>query len=112
MSLRQGAGEVARNRSVPAGLLATSLSASAFAQGGPPFLTDDPGTPGNRNWEINLGLIGDCNLSEGAYSIPEIGINYGIGDRSKLTWRVPLAIHESRDAGESVAAGLGIRCSG
>ena len=27
----------------------------ARAQGGPPFLTTDPGTPGNGNWEINVG---------------------------------------------------------
>ena len=87
--------------------LATLLSACAFAQGGPPFLTDDPGTPGNKNWEINFGLIGDRNPSEGVYSVPEIDINYGIGGRGKLTYRVPLAVHESRDSGESVAAGLG-----
>ena len=29
-------------------------SFAVFAQGGPPLLTDDPGTPGNRNWEINI----------------------------------------------------------
>jgi hypothetical protein len=29
------------------------------AQGGPPFITDDPGTPGNKHWEINLGWIAD-----------------------------------------------------
>jgi len=28
---------------------------AAHSQGGPPFITDDPGTPGNRHWEINLG---------------------------------------------------------
>jgi hypothetical protein len=25
------------------------------AQAGPPFLTNDAGTPGNANWEINVG---------------------------------------------------------
>ena len=30
---------------------------SAFAQGGPPYYTNDPGTPGNLNWEINLGYM-------------------------------------------------------
>jgi len=88
-------------------ILATLLSACAFGQGGPPFLTDDPGTPGNRNWEINIGLIGDRNPSEGVYSIPEFDLNYGVGDRTKFTYRVPLAVHEGRDSGESVAGGLG-----
>ena len=26
----------------------------AYAQGGPPLITDDPGTPGNGKWEINI----------------------------------------------------------
>jgi hypothetical protein len=30
---------------------------SAFAQGAPPFYTNDPGTPGPLNWEINLGYM-------------------------------------------------------
>ena len=27
---------------------------AVHAQAGPPFLTNDPGTPGNANWEINM----------------------------------------------------------
>jgi hypothetical protein len=30
---------------------------AARAQGGPPYLTTDPGTPGNGNWEINLATM-------------------------------------------------------
>ena len=30
-----------------------AMSHSVAAQGGPPLLTDDPDTPGNRHWEIN-----------------------------------------------------------
>ena len=29
----------------------------ATAQGGPPYYTNDPGTPGNLNWEINVGYM-------------------------------------------------------
>ena len=86
-------------------ILSTLLSACAFGQGGPPFLTDDPGTPGNKNWEINIGLIGNRNPSEGAHSVPEFDINYGLGDRARLTHRVPLTVHESRAPEESVAGG-------
>jgi hypothetical protein len=27
------------------------------SKGGPPYYTNDPGTPGNLNWEINLGYM-------------------------------------------------------
>jgi len=30
----------------------------ARAQGGPPMVTDDPDTPGDGHWEINLAAIG------------------------------------------------------
>ena len=39
--------------------MATAIFPSLLhAQGGPPFITDDPGTPGNQHWEVNLGWIG------------------------------------------------------
>jgi hypothetical protein len=34
-----------------------AFSLPALAQGGPPYYTNDPGTPGNLNWEINLGYM-------------------------------------------------------
>ena len=33
----------------------TVFSRSALAQGGPPFISDDPDTPGNHHWEVNMG---------------------------------------------------------
>ena len=56
----------------------------AHAQGGPPFRTDDPDTPGNHHWEINYGFIGDRNPGTGAYQVPDFDINYGLGDRIQL----------------------------
>jgi hypothetical protein len=35
------------------GLLGTAVR----AQGGPPYITDDPDTPGAHNWEINTAVI-------------------------------------------------------
>ena len=35
----------------------------ALAQGGPPFRSDDPATPGNKHWEINMGLVVERKLS-------------------------------------------------
>jgi len=85
----------------------TRLSALALAQGGPPFRSDDPDTPGNRNWEINTVLVGDHNPSEGFYETPNLDVNYGLGNRVQLKYEVPLSIHETRDFSGNVAAGLG-----
>ncbi len=84
------------------------LSPLALAQGGPPFRSDDPDTPGNKQWEINTVLIGERNPSGGSYDAPNIDINYGIGSRIQLKYEVPLSIQESRDASsDHLAAGLG-----
>jgi hypothetical protein len=66
------------------------------AQGGPPFRTDDPETPGNKHWEINFGFIGERNPAAGAYQIPDFDINYGLGDRIQLKYEIPIAIEETR----------------
>jgi hypothetical protein len=72
------------------------LSTIANAQGGPPFRTDDPDTPGNLHWEINFGFIADRNPAAGAYQVPDFDINYGLGDRIQLKYELPIAIEETR----------------
>src|ERR1700691_774853 len=61
-------------------------SVPGFAQGGPPYYTNDPGTPGDLNWEINVGympfLYGDQSVSH----TPDLDINFGVGDRIQLTY--------------------------
>ena len=79
----------------------------ALAQGGPPFRSDDPDTPGNRHWEINAGFIGERNAFAGSYETPNIDINYGIGNRIQLKYEIPLSVAESRGDPGHVAAGLG-----
>jgi hypothetical protein len=71
-------------------------TATAHAQGGPPFRTDDPETPGNQHWEINFGFIADRNPAAGAYQVPDFDINYGLGDRIQLKYEIPIAIEETR----------------
>jgi hypothetical protein len=83
------------------------FSPLALAQGGPPFRSDDPDTPGNKLWEINTLVIGSRNPTEGSYETPLIDINYGLGNRVQLKYEVPLSIHESRGVQGHVAAGLG-----
>ena len=62
-----------------------SVSA-VFAQGGPPYYTNDPGTPGNRNWEINLGYMPFLYGNQSVAHIPDVDINFGVGDRIQLTY--------------------------
>lgn len=55
------------------------------AQGGPPYYTNDPGTPGSRNWEINLGYMPFLYTTQSTTHRPDVDINYGVGDRIQLT---------------------------
>jgi hypothetical protein len=55
------------------------------AQGGPPYYTNDPGTPGSRNWEINLGYMPFLYSTQSTVHTPDVDINYGVGDRIQLT---------------------------
>jgi len=75
------------------------------AQGGPPFITDDPGTPGKRQWEINLGWLGNHNPGNSSYQIPNIDINYGWGDRIQLMFSPSLAA--ATDEHNTTRASLG-----
>jgi hypothetical protein len=70
---------------------------SARAQAGPPFLTNDPGTPGNANWEINLGSMQTIARGVSSYQVPQIDLNFGVGDRIQLTYEVPYILQTSAD---------------
>jgi hypothetical protein len=56
------------------GLLALCLHFPQItrAQAGPPFLTNDPGTPGNTNWEINIGSMQALAHGVSTYEVPQI----------------------------------------
>jgi hypothetical protein len=86
-------------------LLLAASTIPAHAQGGPPFITDDPGTPGNRHWEINFGWIADHNPGLATYQLPDIDMNYGWGDRIQLKYELPLAA--ATDEHNTTRAGLG-----
>jgi len=86
-------------------LLLSAWAAMAHAQGGPPFITDDPGTPGNHHWEINFGWIANHNAEKAFYQLPDIDMNYGGGDRIQLTYELPLAA--ATDSNDTTRAGLG-----
>lgn len=75
------------------------------AQAGPPFMTNDPGTPGNGNWEINLAVAPSVTRDGGAYQVPQVDLNYGLGDRIQLTYEAPYVITTS--SGEPQRGGWG-----
>jgi hypothetical protein len=58
----------------------------AFAQGGPPYYTNDPGTPGDLNWEINLGYMPFLYSDQSVSHTPDVDINFGVGERIQLTY--------------------------
>jgi hypothetical protein len=68
---------------------------TAQAQGGPPLLTDDPGTPGNRHWEVNLAVTVEHTPVASLYEAPLVDANYGLGERIQLKLEMPLLIESS-----------------
>lgn len=67
-------------------------SGAAHAQGGPPFLTNDPGTPGDGHWEINVAAAPTLARGIDSYQLPQFDFNYGVGERVQLTYEVPYVI--------------------
>src|SRR4051812_10929059 len=60
-------------------------TSGVLAQGGPPLITDDPGTPGNGKFEINLAIAFEHRPGATSFDAPAIDFNYGLGDRIQLT---------------------------
>jgi hypothetical protein len=77
----------------------------AHAQGGPPMITDDPGTPGPGKFEINLAIAFERRPSEVAFDAPAVDINYGVGENIQLTLQTAPVILKRR--GQGPIAGLG-----
>jgi hypothetical protein len=75
----------------------------AFA--GPPLLTDDTGTPGDKHWEINIASTLDKRHTESMYEAPILDFNYGIGDNIQIKYEVPWLVRHEKDAGTN--GGLG-----
>ena len=75
------------------------------AQGGPPMITDDPGTPGNGKWEINLPIAFEHRPGEWALDAPGLDLNYGLGDRIQLTLQTAVGLLKRSDSG--LIGGLG-----
>jgi hypothetical protein len=79
--------------------------AASRAQGGPPLVTDDPDTPPDGHWEINLAAIGVHSSGQKQLSLPDADINYGWGNHVQLKLDTPWVLSEAD--GEPAKSGLG-----
>jgi hypothetical protein len=70
-------------------LAAMLHASSSLATGGPPMITDDPGTPGDGHWEINVATLSTHVAGSTLYQLPLIDANYGYGDRIQLKYEMP-----------------------
>jgi hypothetical protein len=77
----------------------------AASQGGPPMITDDPETPGNGKWEINVASTLERHSGEHYLDFPAIDLNYGVGDHVQL--KLEGAFVVLKKSGEGSLAGFG-----
>lgn len=91
-------------------LFIVSFSQTGQAQGGPPMLTDDPGTPGRGRWEINFLAAMDRSRAGWSFETPNVDLNYGLGERIQLKFEVPWLV--KKDTGERTVGGPGSSMAG
>lgn len=77
----------------------------ARAQGGPPLLTDDPGTPGAGRWEVNVAFTLDRTSASREIGAPLVDANYGWGERVQLKLEIPWIVEDEDFEGRH--SGLG-----
>ena len=78
----------------------------AHAQGGPPLLTDDPGTAEYKHWEINLAVLPEIRRDSTNFELPLADFNYGANEHTQLKFEIPLLVQWS-DSGTHAEAGDG-----
>jgi hypothetical protein len=78
---------------------------TAHAQGGPPMITDDPGTPGNGHFENNFAIAFEHQPNEWAIDLPAIDLNYGLGEHIQLTLQTSYVLLKRN--GHGAVGGLG-----
>ena len=79
----------------------------AHAQGGPPLLTDDPGTAEYKHWEINLPVIPEVRSDSRQFEIPNFDFNYGATDHTQLKFEIPVLVEWTDTSGTHAELGDG-----
>lgn len=80
-----------------------------FAEGGPPMLTDDPGTVDSGHWEINLAWIGERSANAREDETPLIDVNYGLTERIHVKVEMPWIGESGRGNNGFGAANAGVK---
>ena len=73
-------------------------------------LTNDPGTPGNGNWEINIAAMQTMLPGVSSWQLPQLDVNYGLGVRIQLTVEIPYVV--ANVSGQPQASGRGYALPG
>jgi hypothetical protein len=77
--------------------------------GSPPMHVDDTDTPGDKTWEVNIGLESEWAGGEHRIEGPIADLNYGIGDRLQLTYEMPYVwLHDDGDDDEGGTRAHGV----
>jgi hypothetical protein len=88
-------------------LVAALVVAPARAAGGPPMVTDDPGTPEHGHWEINVAALSDRVAGATTYQLPLVDANYGADDRIQLKFEMPWLLRHEDGVGGGDSSGAG-----
>src|SRR6476620_2976935 len=76
--------------------MAPAFVRDAFAQGGPPMITDDTETVPKHHFEINTALTMERGRDGTVYSVPDVDFNYGLNKRMQLRIETPwVLIHNN-----------------
>jgi hypothetical protein len=69
------------------------------------MITDDPETPGNRQWEINVAGTLERSSGENLWEFPALDLNYGVGDHIQLKLEGAWLVRQGTDSKTQDGAG-------
>ena len=81
----------------------------AHAEGGPPLLTDDPGTVEPGHWEINLAWTSERSAAANYDEAPLADINYGLNETTQLKFEMPWVVESGHGTNGFGAAIAGVK---
>src|ERR1035438_2423436 len=58
------------------------------------MITDDPGTPGNNKWEVNIAWMDQRSPGETQPGLAQRAANYGVGDRIEINYQTNWEINK------------------
>ncbi len=86
-------------------MIGTSSMTIAWAQGGPPAITDDTETVPKGHWEINTAFTIERGADGRLFGTPLFDVNYGLSRNTQLKVEIPwLVLHRN---GQRSIQGLG-----